>query len=182
MTLFDDDGIQVRFMNSPSVQGDNIRTSQQAADLLQRVSFSGMTPLGTRFNERVLQPLVLQPALAGRLNKPVLAIVITDGEPTREPRDALANGILAAMQALGRTPYGSGALAVQIGQVGNDQKAQQFLAFMDNDPAIGHMIDCTSNYEVESAEFEAKGVPMSPEVWLLKLCVGAIDRGYDDMD
>lgn len=36
---------------------------------------------------KVLEPLVLNPARAGRLQKPVLVIAITDGSPAGEPRD-----------------------------------------------------------------------------------------------
>ncbi|KAI8928569.1 hypothetical protein BC831DRAFT_497409 [Entophlyctis helioformis] len=180
-TQFDDDGISVVFMNN-NLRGDNIRTGTQVADLIKKVNFTGMTPLGTEFNNRVLQRNVIPAAMSGNLGKPVLAIIITDGEPTKEPRDALGRSIAAAMDALSRTRYGSGALAVQIGQVGTDQKAQQFLASMDQDPVFGRMVDVTSNYEMESEEFARKGVPLTPETWLLKLCVGAIDRSYDDAD
>lgn len=40
-SLFDQDGISVRFMNS-NVDGDHITTERAATDLLQRVRFSGL--------------------------------------------------------------------------------------------------------------------------------------------
>lgn len=65
-SAFDDDGIQVRFMNSrtevrvstPSfnlgkltlrayVQGNGIKTEQEAVSLVSQIRFSGLTPLGT---------------------------------------------------------------------------------------------------------------------------------------
>ncbi len=77
-------------------------------------------------------------------------------------------------------------------------KAQQFLAELDNDRTIGSMIDAISYYELEAMEYEKKGVTLSPEstsshlmirecrlillVWLVKLCVGAIDKSYDEQD
>ncbi|KAJ1330110.1 hypothetical protein BSLG_009694 [Batrachochytrium salamandrivorans] len=149
-TLFDDDGVQVRFMNS-DIYGEGIRTAVQC-----------LLRLG--------------------LHKPVLAIVITDGEPTREPLDTLRTVIMDAKRLLGHTPMGTGSLAVQIGQVGTDVRAQEFLASLDNDPVVGGMIDCTSNHEMESAEIGAHGHELTPEMWLLKLCLGAIDRTYDDTD
>ncbi|KAH6575661.1 hypothetical protein BASA50_007539 [Batrachochytrium salamandrivorans] len=180
-TLFDDDGVQVRFMNS-DIYGEGIRTAVQVQELVQSVRFSGMTPLGTFFRSKVVDPLVVRPAQAGTLHKPVLAIVITDGEPTREPLDTLRTVIMDAKRLLGHTPMGTGSLAVQIGQVGTDVRAQEFLASLDNDPVVGGMIDCTSNYEMESAEIGAHGHELTPEMWLLKLCLGAIDRTYDDTD
>lgn len=43
-TLFDDDGILVRFMNN-NVEGNGIRDSTSAQQLISQVQFNGMTPL-----------------------------------------------------------------------------------------------------------------------------------------
>lgn len=72
-SLFDDDGIEVRFMNS-RVEGNGLRTEQEANNLVSQVRFSGLTPLGTNLNNKVLEPLVLGPARARQLKKPVLII------------------------------------------------------------------------------------------------------------
>lgn len=71
--LFDADGIQVRFMNS-RVEGNGIRDEQSAQQLVNQVKFTGLTPLGTNLNSKVVEPMVLGPARAGRLQKPVLII------------------------------------------------------------------------------------------------------------
>ncbi|KAL2918935.1 hypothetical protein HK105_201769 [Polyrhizophydium stewartii] len=180
-TLFDDDGVRVRFINS-LLESDGVATEERASRLIDQVDFCSGTPIGTNFKKKVLDPMVLEPARAGRFQKPVLAIIITDGEPTLEPADTLRKVILDAKNALSRTKYGPGALAIQIGQVGTDLAAQAFLAQLDNDPEVGNMIDCTSNYEMESEEFMAKGEELTPELWLMKLCIGAVDRGYDNTD
>ena len=86
-------------MNS-NVDGDHITDERSALALLEKVRFSGLvspvtlthyhqllsltillcqTPLGTSMDRKILQPLVLGPARAGRLQKPVLIITITDG-------------------------------------------------------------------------------------------------------
>ncbi|KAH9249137.1 hypothetical protein BASA81_013161 [Batrachochytrium salamandrivorans] len=180
-SLFDNDGIQLYFMNSQLVV-HGVSTAEHVKEALSKVRFSGMTPLGTQFKTKVLEPLVVAPARNGTLTKPVLTVIVTDGEPTREPIDTLRDAIVEAKGFLSTTGYGPGAFAVQIGQVGTDLKAQQFLARIDSDPVVGGMVDCTSNYEMESEEMSAKGVELSPELWLLKLCVGAIDQSYDDVD
>jgi hypothetical protein len=64
-------------------------------------------------------------------------------------------------------------------QVGRDQRAQAFLEKLDTDPAVGDSIDCTSYYEMEAEEYKKKGVDLTPELWLLKLMVGAVDPSYD---
>ena len=72
-SLFDQDGIQVRFMNNRT-EGNNITTENQALQLVQQIKFSGLTPLGTQMWQKILQPLVLGPARSGSLQKPVVVI------------------------------------------------------------------------------------------------------------
>ncbi|KAI5055217.1 hypothetical protein GOP47_0030362 [Adiantum capillus-veneris] len=182
-TLFDDDGIMVRFMNS-NVNGDGVRNAADVEQLMAQVRFSGATPLGTNLDRKVIQPFVLGQAMSNTsgMAKPVLAIVITDGEPYGESRDTIVQVIRRAKDTLARSAYGSGALAIQIAQVGKDAKTQKFLEALDKDPVVGGMIDCTSYYEMEEEEFARKGVTLTPELWLLKMCVGAIDPEYDSKD
>ncbi|KAL2911277.1 hypothetical protein HK105_209257 [Polyrhizophydium stewartii] len=179
MTLFDDDGIQVEFMNAKDLRGVGIRSVEQARELVERVHFSGLTPLGTNFKSKVLDPLVLARAVTNRMPKPVLLIVISDGEPAREPRDTFANAIHHVQGVCEMSKYGSGAFAIEYGLVGTDPDALAYLTSLESDPVIGHLLDCTSNYEEEAQEFEKLGAKLTPELWLLKLCIGAIDSEYD---
>ena len=147
--LFDDDGISVRCMNtSPSVRLDNIKSEQEVEMLVSNIPFKGLTPLGTELGRRVLEPLVISNAVAGKLNKPVMVITITDGQPSGEPTGndrTLHETIRSASARLAGTEYGPGAVAFQFAQVGNDKTATEFLQKLDKDPQIGHLIDCTSS-------------------------------------
>lgn len=171
--LFDQDGIQVRFLNS-RIEGNvssspfhekttltprqNIANEQAAIDLVTQVKFSGLTPLGTELQRKILEPLVLSPARQGRLQKPVLVIIITDGEPGGEDRFTIVKVISEAKHQLGNTRNGSDAMSFQLGQsshlssgrvvlmgataqVGNDQKARAFLEEIDSHPVIGSLVD-----------------------------------------
>eukprot|EP00891_Asterochloris_glomerata_P001236 jgi/Astpho2/1236/Aster-07086 len=199
-TMFDDDGIVIRFMNS-NVQGNGIRDSAAAAQLLQQVNFNGLTPLGTNLISKasqVLSPIVHSCLQSRSLDKPILVICITDGEPTGEPVNTILNSIRQTQQMCANSPYGPNAVAFQFAQVtpssvdlwsggfldpvGKDQKAQAFLATLDNDPTIGSNVDCTSYYELEAEEYARKGVNLTPELWLVKLMVGAVDSSYDEQD
>lgn len=143
--LFDDDGVQVRFMNSPE-QGNGIRNEQQVNDLVARVKFSGLTPMGGELGNRILEPLVLGPARAGQLRKPVLVITVTDGQPSGEDRDRVYTVIRDCSTALQQMPrYGKGVVSYQFAQVGNDLQAREFLAKLDEHPEIGSLVDCTSS-------------------------------------
>lgn len=142
--LFDDDGIQVRFMNNAE-EGRGIRSQQQVNDMVSRIQFKGLTPMGTNLRGKVLEPLVLSQARHGQLRKPVLVITITDGQPAGEPTGAVFDAIRAASQELARSRYGKGALAFQFAQVGNDLKAREFLGKLDEERDFGDIVDCTSS-------------------------------------
>lgn len=132
--------LQVRFMNS-RVEGNGINSEAAAMQLVNQVKFSGLTPLGTALDSKILQPLVMGPARQGRLTKPVLIIAVTDGVPGGEDRYAIVKAIIAANRELARTRYGSDALSYQLAQVGNDQKARAFLEEIDKHPEVGGLVD-----------------------------------------
>jgi hypothetical protein len=102
---------------------------------------------------------------------------ITDGAPAGEDRYAVVKSITDATRELARTRYGADAVSFQFAQVGDDTKAQQFLAELDNHPEVGSLIDVTSNYELESAEMLQKsGQELTPELWLTKMLMGGIGK------
>ncbi|KAF2083969.1 hypothetical protein K490DRAFT_50209, partial [Saccharata proteae CBS 121410] len=184
-TLFDDDGITVRFMNStpPPQVTEHIRTEQQIDQLMSNIQFKGLTPMGSHLKERVLDDIIRN-ARSGQLRKPVLVITITDGQPAGEPQGAVFEAIKNTTSELSRTQYGPGAVQFQFAQVGNDEKAREFLSRLDEDPQVGNIIDCTSNYENEQVEMARANPPvdLTPELWLVKLLLGAIDSSYDRKD
>lgn len=145
-SLFDNDGIQVRFMNDDR-KGNNIRTEQEAEALVNAVECKGLTPMATSLKEKILDPLVIGPAKAGQLKKPVLVITITDGQPAGERGGCNIFQVIRyaadTLGALGK--YRSGAIAFQFAQVGNDLQAREFLAKLDKDPMVGNLVDCTSS-------------------------------------
>lgn len=77
-TLFDDDGIEVRFLNAP-IDGNRINSDDAAVDLLNRIIYDGPCALGSALDYKVLQPMVLGPVRNRALHKPKLIIVITGG-------------------------------------------------------------------------------------------------------
>lgn len=139
-TLFDADGISIRFFNSPT-GADRVSSVAEAQACLDRVNYNGMTPLGRNLDSKVIQPMLLGPAQAGHLRKPVLVMIVTDGEPSGEPRDQVSRVVQNARDALGRTRYGPDALSIELAAVGNDQGAQNFLQSIDESPEIGRYVD-----------------------------------------
>ena len=161
-TLFDADGIQVRFMNidvrdpqtGRSLE-DNVATEAQITQVMNGVKFNGLTPMGTSLRKKVIDGIVLPKAASGQLKKPILVVSITDGQPAGEPQNAVFDTIRYAFDTLQqRYPqYGRGALAFEFAQVGNDAAAKKFLSSLDEDPHIGPMIDCTSSKCPNSSSF-----------------------------
>jgi len=146
-TLFDDDGISIRFMNStPPVQMvEHVKNDQQIDQLMQSVKFSGLTPMGTQLREKVIDGICLRALRSNQMRKPQLVICITDGQPAGEPQNAVFDTIKYASNEFSRSQYGQGGIAFQFAQVGNDLKAREFLSKLDEDPSIGQLIDCTSS-------------------------------------
>lgn len=150
--LFDDDGISLRFMNwqpsqyDRSVALDKIKSEDQIQNIIRQVPFQGQTPLGSHLSQKVLEPLVLQPARSNALRKPVLVIMITDGEPTETPKNLVLDHIIDARENMSRLSYGNRSVVFEIAQVGDDEGAARFLASLDDankgnktTPAGGYM-------------------------------------------
>lgn len=179
-TLFDDDGILIRFMNS-NLEGNGITNQNQVNQLMQGIQFNGLTPIGTELERKILQPFFVNAIERRQFNKPLLVFVITDGEPAGESRDKVYEVISNAVRIAFQSGYGAG-LAIQFAQVGKDQGAQRFLAALDNNSVIKDVVDTTSYYELEADEIMKKGGVLTPELWLVKLMLGAIDPFFDSRD
>ena len=90
--------------------------SNKCCAVLQ-VQFNGMTPLGTSLNQKVIQPFLFNGIQQRILQKPILVIIITDGEPTGEPQNTVAQTIKNAKNMTMNSPYGPGAIAFEFAQV-----------------------------------------------------------------
>jgi hypothetical protein len=178
LTKFDDDGISIRFLNS-NVEKDNLTTGVQVEDAFRAVTFSGTTPLGTKLYERIIKPYLNSKYQTPP--KPLMVLVITDGCPS-DGHDTFKTVVLNARNELERRGWGPNSIAIQVAQVGDDEKARQYLEYLDNDREVGGVIDCTSNYEFESMEMKRNNINMTVDMWLVKILVGAIDQSYDSQD
>ncbi|RDI88117.1 hypothetical protein Vi05172_g1893 [Venturia inaequalis] len=182
-TIFDDDGISLRFMNAryPEQSLENIRTEQQIDALMRNAQFKGLTPMGTELRAKVIDGIIVPKVQQRQYRKPTLVITITDGQPAGEAPNTVFDTIKYAAQVVSQA-HGPGGVSFQFAQVGNDQKAREFLGKLDEDPSIGQLVDCTSNYENESEEMQKQGVNLTPDLWIVKLLLGSIDSSYDRKD
>ncbi|KAJ3094784.1 hypothetical protein HDU96_001486, partial [Phlyctochytrium bullatum] len=102
--------------------------------------------------------------------------------PIGEDRGMIKRVILDTHARLEQLGLPLKTVAFSFAQCGTDERARAFLGELDNDPDVGKQIDCTSSYELEEAELAEKGVVLTPEMYLVKLCIGAIDESYDEQD
>ena len=82
-TILSPDGISVRMLNySGDEQGwwDNLKTVGDVNRRMDEINYDGGTPLGTRLSSKILEPMILSKAKYGSLKKPVIIVIITDGE------------------------------------------------------------------------------------------------------
>lgn len=188
-TIFDVDGISVRFFNS-NQKKDNIVDPQGVTELIKTINPSGMTPMGTNLRKRVIDPyleLVRMQINGGQLLdiKPLYVLIITDGAPNGESKSKTEDTIVYARCELIKLGLGGQEITYQFAQVGKDKGATQFLDYLDNHPSIGQFIDATSDYETEEAQWLKMSngqLQMTPHLYMMKLFLGAIDSEWDSKD
>ena len=66
---------------------------------------------------QVIQPILAAGMQRRSLQKPILVITITDGEPTGEPRGSVVNVIKQAKNMCMNSQYGPGAITFEFAQV-----------------------------------------------------------------
>jgi Mg-chelatase subunit ChlD len=81
-TTLSPDGISVRTLHGEDMDGqwDNLQTVEDIKKRMDKVAWGGLTPLGTILSRKVLKPMVLDKARHGSLKRPVIVVIITDGE------------------------------------------------------------------------------------------------------
>jgi hypothetical protein len=82
-TTLSPNGISVRTLHHDGDmdgQWDNLQTAEDIKIRMDKVVCDGFTPLGTILSKKVLNPMVLDKARHGLLKKPVIVVIITDGE------------------------------------------------------------------------------------------------------
>lgn len=177
-SMFDDDGLCLRFFNNNN-EFDNITNETDALNALAKVSYNGGTPIGRNLVTKVLEPFVYAKARKNQLTKPLMIYIITDGVPDNKVE--LKDNIRKCKEWLQQTCYGKSAVNIMFAQVGNSQSAAQYLKTeLDNDPDIGEDVDTTGNFEMEYEKYKAKGVDLTPDLWLLQMTLGSIVRAYDE--
>jgi hypothetical protein len=70
--------VSVRFFNTR--QGTKNVKPERVKSLLEEVDYSGLTMIGTQLKKKILEPFVFNRMERTRMPKPLLVMVITDGD------------------------------------------------------------------------------------------------------
>ncbi|KAF8534502.1 hypothetical protein BDD12DRAFT_983821 [Trichophaea hybrida] len=178
-TKLNEAGISLRFINySRDGKFNDLSKPKEIERKLKMVAPGGTTKIGTMLRSKIIEP-ILEKAKAGTLDAPVLVVIITDGEPSREPLDSLKNAILHCKNSLAQIEdskghvYGHSAVVFQISYVGDDAVAEKFVRDLANDPQVGGMIHC--NLEKLDVQLGVAGNAARNRS-LLKLLTAAIEK------
>lgn len=201
ITLFDDDGVTLVTINGDT-QYNNLNDEKDIDRVIKNMVFSGATYLGKELNDKIIQPYFV--SRIRELTKPILVIVLTDGEASDEK---VVESVLANVANLSRKHNLGNACVFQFAQLGDDENARKFLERIDKNGeseassqsskrfgfgsknkkvenvGYGHIVDCTSGIDSESKEvWNHQGIVLTPEMWMLKISIGAIDAAVDGLD
>jgi len=177
---FDSEGIEVYFLNSPN--NGTCKTGAEVKRLFQGVHLVAGTPTGAKL-EQLLHNYWGQLKQSSRFfgapvnpPKPVIYIVLTDGEPTDDPKSV----ILKYAKNLERAKWPKHQVGIQFVQVGDSKGAARSLKEMDDDlkqRCKRDMVDYTL-YD-PSAVSGSHEDDHTIQAKLTKILVGAIDEEVD---
>jgi len=190
-TLMDHDGVLVRGFNDPK-EGNGLCTVQLVDDWFNSVNPNSGTPSGSALRDNIINPIVKPMVLSNKLQRPILIITVTDGEPNSVPfneKNVLKTVLKDTKTLFRNSIYGEFGIAFSFVQVGVNEKATEFLSYLDEHPIVGNFVDCTSSYAIEKGECEAKyrktgqaGKQFTQAEYFIKLMIGSIDPVYDVKD
>lgn len=190
-TLLDSDGVLVRGFNDPK-EGNGLCTIQLVDDWFNGVNPNSGTPSGSSLRDNIINPIVKPMVLSNKLQRPILIITVTDGEPNSVPfneKNVLETVLKEAKELFRNSIYGEFGISFSFVQVGVNETATEFLSYLDKHPVVGKFVDCTSSYAIEKGECEEKyrktgqaGKQFTQAEYIIKLMIGSIDPVYDAKD
>lgn len=92
------EGVYMRYINQGISNADSL-AFEELRDIIQPLTPGGDTPIGTNLRNKILEPLVYS-KLPNDLKRPLLISVITDGDPSKEPRSTFVNAIVECGERL----------------------------------------------------------------------------------
>ncbi|KAN0098672.1 hypothetical protein V8E51_014335 [Hyaloscypha variabilis] len=142
-TILSSNGISVRMLNSNRDEDgtwDHLSTVNDVTHKMKKFSYAPGTPLGTRLWSKILEPLIIRKASSGKLKKPVVVILITDGEANNEIPTQLRDNIYYCDKKMKELDYGDAAVVYLISRVGSSKDARVFVEGLGKDELVGSIV------------------------------------------
>jgi hypothetical protein len=183
-TLYDEDGVDVYFLNAKSgadaPEGKapdgyyNITTARQVSDLFARTRPTAATPTGARLRS-ILKPYTKALKQAEDVDdvRPINIIVITDGAASDVPEDIIVTHA-KELDDLGATPYQVG---IQFFQVGRDPGAAAALAHLDDGLEAKKVRDMVDTVAWNDEKLHGQASLSGDSI--LKIVLGAVNKRLD---
>ncbi|KAF2458875.1 hypothetical protein BDY21DRAFT_339116 [Lineolata rhizophorae] len=155
-TLLEPKGISIRFLNyTKDGSLDNLKSASEIQHKARKVKFKGVTQLGTVLREKIVKPKILQKVASGTYEKPLITVIITDGEPTWEQPDELKKTIRQCKLSRELEKFGEAATVFIVSRVGSSSEAEEFLYGLETDEELKEMVFCSkTSLDKERAVFQ----------------------------
>ncbi|RVD86429.1 uncharacterized protein DFL_004705 [Arthrobotrys flagrans] len=148
-TVIEPSGISVRFLNyeEDSIGWDNMKSRDYIHDRFSEVEddWGGRTLLGTRLDQKIIQPMVIDKMRNGTFEKPLIVVVITDGQPFGEHVDAFKEAVIRCKESREVAGYGEAAVIFIISRVGSDKDARAFISGLKRNKGLREWVYCNQD-------------------------------------
>lgn len=173
-------GVELRFIN------DKFSSNLRAGEVDEAVARVKPEPqklsdLGNGLRAKILKPLVYDILDHPRkhLERPLLVCIITDGHPYPEHESIFKNNIVECRQRLVAAGYNPTAVMFVVNQIGNEQKALDFLSKLREEPEIRDVLYCTTS-RIDKELEELRENERRLDEWLLRMLTKPIMLELDN--
>ncbi|KAL0631448.1 hypothetical protein Q9L58_009693 [Maublancomyces gigas] len=137
------------------------------------IKYDGVTPIGTSLKRKILDKFVWN----APMTKPLVVIIITDGEAEGEPHWMLEGVISDCVRKITEdSTRGARAVLFQFARVGDDKAAEKLLQKLDDSDVFGKNVDCLGGVDLET-------ISHMDHRWMMvaKLLLGSTIATWDDL-
>ncbi|KAJ2991710.1 hypothetical protein NUW58_g2421 [Xylaria curta] len=175
---FDRSGITIRFLNYPEDATGEFNNLTNLDEISKQVDKAYQrkrrgSELGGKLQSKVIEPFIKKPIDNGKFEKPIIVVMISDGQSTDENENTLKDVIKDCKKFLDDKQYRKGSVIFLLSQIGNSNTATELLEGVRNDEEIRDMVYCSPHRLDEmirkpQGESPPQYNPMM--LWSSKLC------------
>lgn len=168
--------LAIRWLNART--GADKVTEEAANTLVANHHYGALTRIGSTLRSKILTPFLYN----ATLEKPLLIMVVTDGEVDGERQDLLREVITDAISKVksGAAGKGPASVSFQFSRVGNNEGAKALLQRLDDQEDIRDHVD-TQPVTLSLDEAVGRG-ERTAVLTLVKLMLGAISEAWGEVD